>query len=135
MGSLELIEQQHLESQELIRENQIKTEQLLSDIIDALSVEKNNDDIVKAITDNISIFVEQVKEIKPPEVTVKAPVVNVSPIVNVNQEKVILSLESVAEKLEGLKPKPVEKKLEKWNFDFIRNSEGAIISATANQIK
>ena len=125
---LELLEQQHLEMQELVSRNQEQTETLLKGIIDALSKENNNEDIVKAINDNINTFVKGIK-LQAPEVTVEPANVNVI----VNQDKVIAALEDMIEKNKPLPQK--EKTPEKWKFDFIRDEKGNIISATANQIK
>ena len=129
MDNIELLEQQHQEMQELMQANQSKIETLLSGILDAIPVVKTNDDIIAAI----SKFADNIRQIKliPPEVNVEATTVNV------NQDIVVKSIEIASAKLtaELSKIKPIEKGLEKWKFDFYRNTDGIIIQANAEQIK
>lgn len=151
MEGVELLEQHHLEMQELIRENQLKNEALLQSIVDALSGRGNNDDVIKAIkeivipaagnnsdiviaiTENIDKFVKQVKEIRllPPSVTVEPTTVNL------NQERVVGSLEKstdrMIKKLEELRPIP-DTHIEKWEFTVKRDSSDLITSVTAIEI-
>lgn len=130
---IELQEQQHIEMQELMQSNQAKIELLLNDILKAVSVEKKNDDIVKVITDSISTFIGEIRQIK-----IHPAEVNIEPAqVNVNQDNVIKSIEDSTTKLvnELAKIKPVSKQLEKWKFDFYRNDDGIIVSTNAEQIK
>lgn len=151
MEGVELLEQHHLEMQDLMRENQLKNEALLKGIADALSERGNNDDVVRAIkeivipaagnnndivtaiTENLDKFVKQVKEIK-----LQPPSVNIEPTtVNVNQERVVGSLEKstdrMIKKLEELRP-ITDTHIEKWEFTVKRDSFDLITSVTAIEI-
>lgn len=129
MENIELLEQQHQEMQQLMQMNQDKIEALLNGILKAIPVVKTNEDIIAVI----GKFAADVRQIKllPPEVNVEATTVNV------NQDMVVKSVEAAAAKLtaELAKIKPGDKVLEKWRFDFYRNTDGIIIQANAEQIK
>jgi len=129
MEHIELLEQQHQEMQELMQANHSKLEGLLSGILQAIPAATTNEDIIAAI----GKFAADVRQIKllPPEVNVEATTVNV------NQDRVVQSIETAAAKLtaELAKIKPVEKGLEKWKCEFFRNADGVIIQSNFEQIK
>lgn len=128
LASLELLEEQHLE-----------TQQALVKIAEVLSVEEDYSQIVQALTEQsakIEGFADAIRAIKIP-----APVVQVEKNeVTLSQDKVVASLESLSQDIkitlqEISKVKPVEKPLSEWSFQVIRNEEGLILSINAKQIK
>jgi hypothetical protein len=115
LDNIELLEQQHLESQEV-----------LNKILEILSAKTE--------------LPAPVVNVAAPIVNVPAPVVNIEEKnVTLNQDKVVNAVSDMADKIvKDLKytpPAAEEKPLSKWVVDVLRNEDGNIVSMNFNQIK